>query len=128
MEIVGIGTQVIECGRVRRLIDAHAEAFLAQVYTDREVRQCNARRDTTEGFTAVWAAKEAVFRSLGTTWRPGVAWTDVEVLAENGGPPRAEVRGATADRMTARGATAVLLTTAHCRAFATATAIAVKAG
>ena len=127
MEIVGIGTQVIECARVRRLIDRHAEAFLGQVYTDREVRYCNSKRDTTEQFTALWAAKEAVFRSLGTTWRPGVVWTDVEVIVE-GRSPRAEVRGATADRMAARGATAVLLTTAHTRAFATATAVAVGKG
>ena len=124
MVIVGIGTQVIECPRVRRLIDRHGEAFLGQVYTPAEVRACNDRPDTTEQFTAVWAAKEAVFRSLGTTWRPGVVWTDVEVHLDGG--PRAEVRGATADRMAARGATAVLLTTAHTRAFATATAVAVK--
>lgn len=125
MDVLGIGTQVIECARVRRLIDRHGEAFLGQVYTDREVRYCNAKRDTTEQFTAIWAAKEAVFRSLGTTWRPGVVWTDVEVIVENRSP-RAEVRGATADRMAARGATGVLLTTAHTRAFATATAVAVK--
>ncbi|MBX9625233.1 MAG: holo-ACP synthase [Gemmataceae bacterium] len=125
MELVGIGTQVIECARVRRLIDRHGEAFLGQVYTARELRYCNGRRHTTEHFTAVWAAKEAVFRSLGTTWRPGVAWTDVEVVAEAGGQ-RVEVGGATAERMRARGVGAVLLTTAHCRAFATATAIAVR--
>lgn len=125
MDLRGIGTQVLECDRVRRLIDRHGEAFLLQVYTEREVRYCNGRPDTTEQFAAVWAAKEAVFRCLGTTWRPGVAWTDVEVFIEAGGP-RAEVRGATADRMAARGVGAVLLTTAHTRAFATATAIAVK--
>ena len=125
MELRGIGTQVLECARVRRLIDRHGEAFLLQVYTEAEVRYCNGRPDTTEQFAAVWAAKEAVFRSLGTTWRPGVAWTDVEVFVEAGGP-RAEVRGATADRMAARGVGAVLLTTAHTRAFATATAVALR--
>ena len=58
-------------------------------------------------------------------WRRGVEWTDVEVVCENGGPPQVLVTGATAELMAARGAAAVLLTTAHSRTFATATSIAV---
>src|SRR5438445_9810949 len=44
MDIAGIGTQVVECLRVRKLIDKHGELFLRQVYTDRETRQCNAKK------------------------------------------------------------------------------------
>lgn len=128
MDILGIGTQVMECARVRKLIDAHGEAFLRQVYTDREARACNGKRQSTEAFTAVWAAKEAVLRSLGTTWRRGVSWTDVEVVCGAGGGPQAVLTGATRERMAARGVGSVLLTMAHCRAFATATSIAVRAG
>ena len=104
MDIVGIGTQILECARVRKLLDRHGEAFLRQVYTDRETRFCNGSAHTTEQFTAVWAAKEAVFRSLGMTWRRGVNWTDVEVVYENGGPPRVVVSGATRELVAARGA------------------------
>ena len=64
MEIVGLGSQVMDCARVRKLIDQHGETFLKQVYTDREVQFCNARKQTTEQFTALWAAKEAVFRAV----------------------------------------------------------------
>ncbi len=118
--IVGIGTQVLECARVRKLIDRHGEAFLRRVYTDREIGRCNADPRTTEAFASVWAAKEAVFRALGRPWRRGTDWTDVEIGAGNA----VAVDGATADRMAATGATRVLVTTACCRAFATATAIA----
>lgn len=128
MSIVGIGTQVLECARVRRLIDRYGEAFLAQVYTPREVRECHARPRATEQFAAVWAAKEAVFRALGLTWRPGVSWADVEIEHEPGGRPRAVVTGPTADRLAARGVGAVLVTTAHTREYATATAVALAAG
>jgi len=125
MDIVGLGTQVLECARVRKLIEKHEEAFLKQVYTLREVRHCNGKAQTTEQFTAIWAAKEAVFRSLGTSWKRGMSWTDVEIVCENGGGPRVLVSGATVELMRNRGAGAVLLTMAHCRNFATATAIAV---
>lgn len=126
MDIVGLGTQVMDCARVRKLIDQHGEAFLKQVYTEREVRSCNERKQTTEQFTAVWAAKEAVFRALGTTWKRGTNWADVEVVCENGGPPQVVVSGPTRDLMTARGVTQILLSLSHCRAFATATGIAVR--
>ncbi|MBP3960305.1 holo-ACP synthase [Gemmata sp. G18] len=127
MEILGLGTQVMECARVRQLLDEHADAFLKQVYTDREVRFCNTKRQTTEQYTALWAAKEAVFRALGTTWKRGTNWTDVEVFCDTGTPPHAVVSGATRELMTARGVNHVLLTMAFCRTFATATAIASRA-
>ena len=126
MEILGLGTQVMECARVRQLIDGHADAFLKQVYTDREVRFCNGKKQTTEQFTALWAAKEAVFRALGTTWKRGMSWTDIEIVCENGGGPHAEVSGQTRELMAARGVNRIIVTMAFCRAFGTATAIAAR--
>jgi holo-[acyl-carrier protein] synthase len=128
MDIVGIGSQIMECARVRRLIERHGETFLLQVYTDRELRFCNGRSHSTEHFTAIWAAKEAVFRSLGTTWRRGTNWRDVEVICETGNGPHTNISGATRELMAARGAGSILLTMAHCRAFGTATSIAVRGG
>ncbi len=125
MEILGLGTQVMECARVRQLIDDHAETFLRQVYTDREVSYCNSKKHVTEQFTAIWAAKEAVFRALGTTWKRGMNWKDIEIICENGCSPQVAVCGATRELMLARGVNHFLLTTAFCRSFATATAIAV---
>ena len=127
MEIVGLGTQVMDCARVRKMIDQHGEAFLKQVYTDREVAYCNGKKQTTENFTALWSAKEAVFRALGTTWKRGMNWTDVEIIHDNGTPPHVVVVGPTAELYAARGASQIILSTALCREFATATAIAVRA-
>lgn len=126
MDIVGIGTQVMECARVRGLIDQHGETFLKQVYTAREVAHCNGKKQSTEQFTAVWAAKEAVYRALGMTWKRGMNWSDIEVVCENGGPPEVAITGPTREMMVIRGANRIMLSMAHCRAFATATAIAVK--
>ena len=126
MRIAGIGTQIVDCLRVRKLVDRHGERFLAQVYTAREQLYVRDRRHSTEHYAAVWAAKEAVFRSLGTTWRRGVAWTDVEVVCENPIEPAVIIGGPTAGLLAARGAASVIVTMAHCRAYATATAIAVR--
>ena len=40
MEIVGIGTDIVECLRIGRMIEQHGELFLSRVYTDREIRYC----------------------------------------------------------------------------------------
>src|SRR5262245_761938 len=84
MDVVGIGTQVMECARVRRLIETHGDVFLRQVYTDRETSLCNGKKHSTEHFTAIWAAKEAVLRSLGTSWKRGGNLTAIEVVCEDG--------------------------------------------
>jgi holo-[acyl-carrier protein] synthase len=126
MEIVGIGTQIVDCTKVRKLIDRHGEAFLMQVYTDREMRFCNGRTHVTEHYTAIWAAKEAVLRSLGTTWQRSLAWTDIEVLCRKGETPQVKLHGALADLLPKRGVSKFLLSMAHSRLFATATSIAVK--
>src|SRR6266566_3118953 len=79
MEIVGIGTDIVECLRIGRMIEQHGEVFLTRVYTEREIRFCQARRRATEHFAARWAAKEAILRALGTPWRRGIEWTDIEI-------------------------------------------------
>src|SRR5262249_47305510 len=52
MEIVGIGTDIVECLRVGRMIEEHGELFLLRVYTEREVRDCQSRQRATEHFAA----------------------------------------------------------------------------
>src|SRR5439155_9903409 len=69
MEIVGIGTDIVECLRIGRMIEQHGELFLTRVYTEREVRYCQGRKHATEHFAGRWAAKEAILKCLGTGWR-----------------------------------------------------------
>ena len=40
MRILGIGTSIVECLRIGRLIERHGEVFLARAYTTAEVRYC----------------------------------------------------------------------------------------
>lgn len=127
MEIAGLGSHILECVRVRKLIDRFGESFLRQVYTDREIRYCRTLRQATEEFTAIWAAKEAVFRSLGTTWRRGVAWTDVEIICEPPTPPQVRVSGPTSERQEQLRIRGYLLTMSACRQYAHAVCLALKA-
>ena len=124
MEIYGIGTDIVECLRIREMIDRHGEQFIASVYTEREIRYCQRRKQATEHFAGRWAAKEAVLKSLGTGWRKGMAWTDIEVRNWPDGRPQVVMAAAVAEHAQAMNVSTIVLSISHCRAYATATAIA----
>lgn len=124
MALVGVGTHLIECPRVARLLERHADAFLNQVYTAAEQLYCRDRPARTGHLAAIWAGKEAVFRSLGSPWRRGFAWTDVELTSETGLLTEANLAGVAREMATTKGVTRVLVATAHTRSYATATAVA----
>ncbi len=128
MDIIGMGTQILECVRVRGLIERHGERFLHSVFTDAEIAYCNGRKQTTEHFAALWAAKEAVLRSIGLTWQPGMSWTEVEIIVTPTDGPRVVVRGALREEADKRQVGRFLLAMARCRGFATATVLALRSG
>jgi holo-[acyl-carrier protein] synthase len=125
MEIVGIGTDIVECLRIARMIEQHGELFLCRVYTPLEIRYCQARKRATEHFAGRWAAKEAILKCLGTGWQKGICWTDLEVRNDKAGQPHVQLAGAAHERARALRITGILLSISHCRAYATAHAIAV---
>jgi holo-[acyl-carrier protein] synthase len=126
MEIVGIGTDIVECLRIGRMIEEHGELFLRRVYTEREMRYCQERKHATEHFAGRWAAKEAIMKCLGTGWRKGMCFTDMEVRNSTEGAPSVYLGGAAREQAKKLEIADILVTISHCRAYATATAIAVR--
>jgi holo-[acyl-carrier protein] synthase len=126
MEIVGIGTDIVECVRIARMIEQHGEQFLTRVYTAREIRYCQRRKHATEHFAGRWAAKEAIFKCLGTGWRRGMCWTDIEIRNDADGKPGVLLRGASREQAQLLRISEILLSISHCRAYATAYALAVR--
>ena len=92
-DVIGIGTDVTECLRIARMIERHGELFINRVYTPEEISYCQSRAQATQHFTGRWAAKEAILKALGTGWRRGISWRDVEIRNEAGGRPVVNVRG-----------------------------------
>jgi holo-[acyl-carrier protein] synthase len=126
VEIVGVGTDIVECLRVGRMIERHGELFLRRVYTEQEVRYCQARRRAVEHFAGRWAAKEAILKCLGTGWTRGLDWTDMEVRPDPAGRPRVNLFGGVRDLAESLHVGDILLSISHCRAYATAYAVAVR--
>jgi holo-[acyl-carrier protein] synthase len=126
MEIFGIGTDIVECARILRMIERYGELFLRRVYTEREIRYCQGKKRATEHFAGRWAAKEAIFKALGTGWRKGLGWTDLEIRHDTQGKPQVLTCGAARDHMKQLHLADILISISHCRAYATAQAIALR--
>lgn len=126
MEIVGIGTDIVECLRIGRMIEQHGEVFLMRVFTGYEVQYCQSRKRATEHFAARWAAKEAVLKALGTNWKRNLCWTDIEVRSEASSKIEVRLSGTVRDIAEGQGVGKVLLSMSHCRAYATAYALALR--
>jgi holo-[acyl-carrier protein] synthase len=127
MDIVGVGTDIVECLRVGRMIERHGERFLQRVFTCGETRFCNGRKRPLDHFASLWAAKEAILKALGLAGR-GLNWTDMEICQDGNGRTEVRLAGAMREAADRQGVAGVLLSLAHCRAYATAYALALRGG
>ena len=124
MQIIGVGTDIIECLRIAQMIDRHGELFIRRVYTDHEIAYCSTKKAATQHYAGRWAAKEAVLKALGTGWVRGISWRDVEVRNKPGGAPTVALRGGAKEVLERSGITHMHISISHCRSHAIAYAIA----
>ena len=125
MHILGIGTDIIECPRIGKMIEQHGELFLRRVYTEREIRYCQSRKHAIEHVAGLCAAKESILMAIATGWSRGVAWTDLEVRNTVDGQLRVHVGGTAKEFAREKGVGDILLSISHCRTYATAYAMAI---
>jgi len=86
--IVGHGIDIVETARLRRSIEEHGDHFLDRVFTAGERAYCEkGKKRRFEHYAGRFAAKEAVLKVLGTGWRGGIAWTDIEIIRSSAGAP-----------------------------------------
>ncbi len=91
--IVGLGADIAEIDRIATAIRRHGHAFLHRVFTDNEIRYCERHKAKDERYAARFAAKEAAMKALGTGWRKGVRWRDIEVRNAPSGKPEIFLAG-----------------------------------
>lgn len=124
MRVLGIGTDITECLRIAQLIERHGELFITRVYTDHEIAYCSSRKAATQHYAGRWAAKEAVLKALGTGWRRGISWRDIEVRNLPSGAPSIVLRGGARDVFERLGIERLHISISHSRTNAIAYAIA----
>lgn len=121
--IIGTGVDLVEIDRFRKVIERLKDRFILRVFTANEQQFCNEHRDPVPHFAVRFAAKEALFKALGTGWAKGVTWLDVEVRRERQDAPTMVLRGEAQRLSASMGASKVHLSLSHSDQWAIATVI-----
>ena len=127
MPILGHGIDIVETARIRKLMEEHGEHFLARVFTAGEQEYCAANgKRYYEHLAGRFAAKEAVLKVLGTGWRGGIAWTDIEIVKDASGQPRVKLTGECERIAREAGISLWHVSISHIETHATASAIGMR--
>ena len=129
MRIVGHGIDIVKIARIARLCQEHEQRFVDRVFTSAERRYAEARKKRWfEHLAGRFAAKEAIFKVLGTGWTGGIAWCDAEIVPDISGKPTVKVYGRCREVAQAMGINQWWVSISHTDEHATASAIGVDAG
>ena len=77
--ILGLGIDLLEVARLERAVARHGERFLEHVMGPDEVVDRRGRRYPMPVLAGHFAAKEALFKALGTGWTGKLSWRQIEV-------------------------------------------------
>lgn len=112
LSIVGIGTDLCAVSRIAKAIEK--EHFYQSVYLEDERIYLESKgRGKAESAAAMFAAKEAVAKALGTGFARGVGISMIEVTHDESGAPGVALHGGAKERLHAIGGGRVLLSLSH---------------
>ena len=99
--ILGIGSDMVDIGRIERVLERHGERFLNRIFTEGERARAERRAKRVETYAKRFAAKEACAKALGTGIRSGVWWRDMGVVNMASGRPTMKLTGGALKRLQA---------------------------
>lgn len=91
--IIGLGVDLAEVPRIKAAIERRGQVFLRRIFTPKEIEYCERFKNKFERYAGRFAAKEAAMKALGTGWRHGIRWVDLEVVRERSGRPTISLAG-----------------------------------
>ncbi len=119
--ILGIGTDIAEVHRIAKSITNIS--FMEKVFSKAEIAYCETKANKAESYTARFAAKEAFFKALGTGWRGGMAFNEVEVWNDELGKPTLNILGTTAELIKEKNIRIIHVSLSHIKDVAMATVV-----
>lgn len=78
--IIGVGTDLCDIRRIEKTLTRFGDRFTDRIYTDLERQKAEKRGPARANrYAMFYAAKEACSKALGTGFRDGVFWRDLQV-------------------------------------------------
>lgn len=120
--IFGIGTDLIEVARVADKLEKKT-GFKELVFSPAEIIYCEARACKYEHYAARFAAKEAFLKAIGSGWRKGTAFNEIEICNDAEGKPELKFTGNTATTLADMKLGRIFVSLSHLKTMACAMVI-----
>ncbi|PCI55284.1 MAG: holo-ACP synthase [Alphaproteobacteria bacterium] len=100
--IIGIGTDLVDIGRIQKVLDRHGARFEQRCFTDIEQAKAVKRQDIEKiaaTYAKRFAAKEACVKALGTGFIDDITMRDIGVVEDENGRPSLVLTGGALARL-----------------------------
>ena len=104
--ILGIGTDLVNIERIRKVLDRFGDRFEKRVFSKLEIQRSRKKYDPSSSYAKRWAAKEACSKALGIGLRMGISWKEMHIVNLPSGKPELVLEGKAKDfliNMTPKG-------------------------
>ena len=79
---------------------------------------CESKVKKAQHYAARFASKEAFFKALGTGWRNGMSWTEIEIENDSLGKPEIKLKGETLSYFKKLKLKSITLSISHSKEYA----------
>lgn len=81
--IKGIGVDIVQIDRIKKLIEKYDINFLKKVFTEDEILYCQNKAHPFIHFAGRWASKEAFYKALPLPLQKISGWKKIEIISDN---------------------------------------------
>ena len=120
--VVGLGTDIVDVDRIRRVMARQGERFLHRVFTGEELGYCLEMKHPHKHLAARFAAKEAVSKAFTTGIGAQLGWKSVSVYNGSRGEPHIRLDTKGEELLREVGASRVWISLSHTETLAQAVA------
>ncbi len=86
--IIGIGTDILNLNRLKKIIDQYDQKFIDRIYGKNEILISKCKlNNSTNFFGKRFSAKEATWKALSPTRGKGLSFKEIEILNDINGKP-----------------------------------------
>jgi len=120
--ITGIGIDLIEIERMAVKI-SKKKGFRELVFSRKEIAYCEKKTNKYEHYAARFAVKEAFFKAIGTGWKNGTNFNEIEINNNEDGKPEISFLGKTAGSIAEMKLGKIFISLTHLKTMASAVVI-----
>lgn len=120
-----VGTDIVECARIAKVLERQQERFLKRVFTEGEQAYCLKMKNPVPHLAARFAAKEAVSKCFTTGIGESLGWKSIEVIKGERDQPIILLDPDAANLLKLLGGKDVLISLSHTDSYGLAVAVIV---